>query len=122
MSTATNIKRQYTLTSGTSKFGYSEKGKVAHFAKGDLLYIFFTEDGITSSSPPFELEALLAEICCIEEPHKRGLLRTILGEASLSSIQQIYYEEGLLKREDLLDEGAPQRIYLVSKLVFGLKR
>ena len=64
-----------------------------------------TEDRIVSPWPPFELVGLFAEICGIKDANHRTLLQSTLTEASLRGVQQTYYREGLLKREELDDEG-----------------
>ncbi|KAH8669611.1 hypothetical protein BGZ60DRAFT_564070 [Tricladium varicosporioides] len=105
ISSASSITQEYVLNCGSDNItGRPDQGQVASVMDEDSLQIFLTEDGITSYTPPFELISLLADICGITDGSHRSLLQTAVSETSLRRIQEMFYREGLLKREELITE------------------
>ncbi|KAH6672306.1 hypothetical protein B0J14DRAFT_70569 [Halenospora varia] len=105
ISSASSIMQDYVLNCGTYNItGLPDQGQVASLVDEDSLQIFLTEDGITSYTPPFEFISVLAGICGITDGCHRSLLQTAMSETSLSRIQEMFYREGLLKREELITE------------------
>jgi len=111
--TASSITQEYTLMSGSFKAtGRPDQGHFASVSKETSLNLFLTEEGIGLTCPPFELVEFMATTCGIENQQHRALLQTALTERSIKRIQQTFYREGLLKREELTQEG--EQLYLPS--------
>ncbi|KAF4636998.1 hypothetical protein G7Y89_g1094 [Cudoniella acicularis] len=104
--TADQIVEGYKLISGSFKVaGRSDLSEVSSILEGELLQIFLTEDAITSTCPPFKLVGLLADICGIQDSSYHALLQATLSESKLRRVQQTFYREGLIKYDELQDEG-----------------
>jgi hypothetical protein len=104
VSTATSINQDYILISDTFKAaGRPDKGQFTYVSKETHLNLFLTEEAIKSPCPPFELVEFLATYCNIKEPRERALLQIALNEKDVKRIQQTFYREGILKREELVD-------------------
>lgn len=104
VSTATSINQEYTLISGSFiAVGRPDQGHFAYVSKEAHLNIFLTEETIKSPCPPFELVEFLATYCGIDGQRERALLQTALNENDVRRIQQTFYREGVLKREELVD-------------------
>ena len=107
VSQATSIVKEYILTSGSfTATSRPDRGQVALVLKDDYIHIFLTEDGISSSCPPLELVSFFADMCNITDGSCRALLQTTLSVSSHKKLQEIYYREGYLTREDLQNDGS----------------
>jgi hypothetical protein len=112
VSTATIIEQEYNLTfEGTSIAGRSDRGEVASVRKSDCLHIFLTEDAFTSPCPPLELTDLLVDFCGIKDIRHRSLLQMTLSESSSKRAEQLLFREGVLRREDLSNDGNDIQLY-----------
>jgi hypothetical protein len=104
VSTATSIDQDYTLISGSFKAaGRPDQGHFAYVSKETHLNLFLTDETIKSPCPPFELVEFLATYCGIDGQRERALLQIALNEKDIKRIQQTFYREGVLKREELVD-------------------
>jgi hypothetical protein len=104
VSTATSINQEYTLISDSFKaVGRPDHGHFAYVSKETHLNLFLTEETIKSPCPPFELVEFLATYCGIDGQRERALLQIALNEKDVKRIQQTFYREGVLKREELVD-------------------
>lgn len=104
VSSATIINQEYTLISDSFKAdGRPHQGQFAYVSKETHLSLFLTEETIKSPCPPFELGEFLATYCNIKGPRERALLQIALNEKDVKRIQQTFYREGILKREELVD-------------------
>lgn len=104
VSTATSINQDYTLISGSfNATGRPYQGQFAYVSKEKHLNLFLTEETIKSPCPPLELVEFLATYCGINGQHERALLQIALNKKDVKRIQQTFYREGILKREELVD-------------------
>jgi hypothetical protein len=123
VSTATSINQDYTLISGSFKAaGRPDQGQFTYVSKETHLNLFLTEETIKSPCPPYELVEFLATYCGIKGQHERALLQIALNEKDVKRIQQTFYREGILKREELVDckyirlFWAPEKISFTNDL------
>jgi hypothetical protein len=99
VSVATDITQTFLLNQrGTEIHSNPVGGQVSLSYTGNMLNLLMTEECATSKSPPYELVALIAEVCEIKDTNHYSLLHTALSKSSRESLLSTFAQQGIYIR------------------------
>jgi hypothetical protein len=96
VSVASEISQTFTFNNAGTRFqGSPVRGQVSLSHTGNLLNLLMTEECATANCPPYELAALIADICEIKNPNHYSLLYTVLSNSSMENIASAFAQQGI---------------------------